>query len=1069
MIVTTANTVDLAFLQGGGDSAQLILAADWNLSPLGIPQNWSNALKQALSMVLLSNVPAFVCWGERHLLFYNDAFKLAYQPNEMGQPIEKCLAGDWTLFSNLNSAEFLEDLQVNVSPLRDHLGNTCGVLGIGQTKNNTSADNIINDRKQQINEMVASAPFPIGVYVGREMKIAQANDAIIAVWGKGNDVIGKNYREILPELEAQLIYSQLEHVFDTGIPFHARNQQIDLMVDGELKTSYFNYSFTPLHDIHGNIYGVMSTAADVTDLVVVKQQIENSGNEFRNMIAQAPVAMCLLLGPLHKVALSNASMLEVWDRNHDEVIGKPLFEVLPDTWEKGLAEDLKKVYETGKTYQATERPIILNHDGEAKVFYLNFVCKAYRGVDGEILGMLAISVDVTDQVLARRELERAYEQTKLAKEAGQLGTFDLDVVNNVLQWDSRCRELFGAAQQGEVNYERDFVQGLHIDDRDRITKIVEQTLYEGLGGGEYDVLFRTIGPNTEKLRWVRAKGKVYFDEKGKPSRFIGTVLDVTDQQYAELRVREVAEKQARLAAIVNSSDDIIISKQLDGTITSWNGAAERKFGYSADEAIGKHISLVIPKNRLDEEDYIISQIRKGNNVDHFDTVRLAKDGTELQLSITVSPIVDINRKVIGASKIARDISAQVDARAATLRYTERLEVMNMVSNAISEELDLNSILQKVTDASTELTGAKFGAFFYNRTDENGDSYLLYTLSGASKEAFEQFGMPRDTAVFHPTFAGEGVVRVDDITQDPRYGKNRPYRGMPKGHLPVVSYLAVPVISRSGKVIGGLFFGHPEPARFTAEHESLVVAIASQAAIGVDNAMLYEKVLELNDKKDEFIGLASHELKTPLASINGYLQILNRLVKDLSAQKFLGKASLQVRKITSLVNDLLDVSKIEAGKLKLTISSFDLKTVVEDAVELIKNTTQDYEIVLLDAPDLCMVEGDGQRIEQVVINLLSNAIKYSPGTNKIEVKLSQVKDEVLVGITDFGLGIAADKIKNLFSRFYRVDEATPNISGLGIGLYLSHEIISRHKGKIWVDSELGKGSTFWFSLPCVASN
>ncbi|RYX90446.1 MAG: HAMP domain-containing histidine kinase, partial [Bradyrhizobiaceae bacterium] len=168
-----------------------------------------------------------------------------------------------------------------------------------------------------------------------------------------------------------------------------------------------------------------------------------------------------------------------------------------------------------------------------------------------------------------------------------------------------------------------------------------------------------------------------------------------------------------------------------------------------------------------------------------------------------------------------------------------------------------------------------------------------------------------------------------------------------------------------------------------------------------------------------------------------------------------------------VNDLLDISKIEAGKLKLTIASFDLKIVVEDAAELIRNTTGDHEIVLLEAPELCMVEGDSQRIEQVVINLLTNAIKYSPGTNRIEVRLSQGKDEVLVGITDYGLGIAEDKIKNLFLRFYRIDEATPNISGLGIGLYLSHEIISRHNGKIWVNSQLGKGSTFWFSLPCVS--
>jgi len=1064
-IPTANNTEELAFLQDGGNSSAMILSADWSDVPLGTPNQWPSALKQSLAMILSNSCPAFICWGEDHLLFYNDAFAETYSPKAIGKKAAQSLGANWQpIYTAFKSRKgYVSDLRIHISLLKDQLGKVCGFLGFGQQQQFPFA-HAVSEKEHQISEMVASAPFPIAVYVGREMRISQVNKAILEVWGKGNDVVGKTYMEVLPELENQSIYPQLTQVYDTGIPFHARNQRVDLAIHGELTTFYFNYSFTPLHDIDGNIYGIMNTAADVTDLFLAKQQVEAREEDFKNMIRQAPVAMCLLLGPSHKVAISNAPMLEVWDRTYDEVIDKPLFEVIPATWEQGLAEDLKRVYETGETYYATERPIMLARNGSVDVFYLNFVCQAYRGADGEILGMLAISVDVTSQVFARRELERAYEQASLAKESAQLGTFDLDVITGKLEWDLRCRELFGVSQQGEIDYERDFVQGLHVEDRKRIKDVIEKTLYEGFGDGEFDEVYRTLGADWKKLRWVRAKGKVYFDEDGNPSRFIGTVLDVTDQQYAEIRAREVAEKQARLAAIVDSSDDIIVSKQLDGTITSWNATAERVFGYTADEAVGRHISMVIPTDRLDEEEFIISQIRKGNKVDHFDTVRLAKDGTERQLSITVSPIVDRNGNVIGASKIARDVSTQIEARSATLRYTKRLEILNMVINTISGELDLNNILQKVTDATTELTGAKFGAFFYNKTDENGDSYMLFTLSGASRESFEKFGMPRDTAVFHPTFAGEGVVRVDDITKDPRYGKNKPHAGMPEGHLPVVSYLAVPVISRSGKVIGGLFFGHPELAKFTSEHESLVVAIAGQAAIGIDNAMLYEKVLELNDKKDEFIGLASHELKTPLASINGYLQILNRLIKDETPQKFLGKASLQIRKLTSLVNDLLDVSKIEAGKLKLTIANFELRNIIEDSIELIKNTTDVYDIVLLESPVSCPVEGDSQRIEQVVINLLSNAIKYSPGANRVEVKFFQQEDKVLVGIKDFGLGIPADKINNLFSRFYRVDEATPNISGLGIGLYLSHEIITRHNGTIWVESELGKGSTFWFSLP-----
>ncbi|MBV9418875.1 MAG: PAS domain S-box protein [Alphaproteobacteria bacterium] len=164
-------------------------------------------------------------------------------------------------------------------------------------------------------------------------------------------------------------------------------------------------------------------------------------------------------------------------------------------------------------------------------------------------------------------------------------------------------------------------------------------------------------------------------------------------------------------------------------------------------------------------------------------------------------------------------------------------------------MNIDRVVQVVTDAATELTGAAYGSFFYNVTDERGESYMLFALSGAPREAFEKFPMPRNTKVFAPTFAGEGVVRSDDITKDSRYGKSAPHYGQPKGHLPVKSYLAVPVMSRTGEVLGGLFFGHPQPGRFNAYHEDVVLGIAGQAAITMDNARLYREAnIEIERRK-----------------------------------------------------------------------------------------------------------------------------------------------------------------------------------------------------------------------------
>ena len=181
----------------------------------------------------------------------------------------------------------------------------------------------------------------------------------------------------------------------------------------------------------------------------------------------------------------------------------------------------------------------------------------------------------------------------------------------------------------------------------------------------------------------------------------------------------------------------------------------------------------------------------------------------------MSPVRRADGTIIGASKIARDISERKAVEAQLARQAERLTHLNRAALLVSQDLDLERIVQAVTDIATELSGARFGAFFYNVLGDEGESYLLFSLSGAPREAFERFGMPRNTAVFDPTFRGAGTIRSDDIRKDPRYGLSAPHHGMPEGHLPVVSYLAVPVISRSGAVLGGLFFGHDEPAMFNA--------------------------------------------------------------------------------------------------------------------------------------------------------------------------------------------------------------------------------------------------------------
>jgi len=526
--------------------------------------------------------------------------------------------------------------------------------------------------------------------------------------------------------------------------------------------------------------------------------------------------------------------------------------------------------------------------------------------------------------------------------------------------------------------------------------------------------------------------------------------------------RETAEKRGMLAAIVENSDDAIISKTLDGIITTWNGGAEKIFGYQENETIGRHISILIPQDRLNEENIIIENIKNGNKVDHFQTIRLHKDGSAIDISLTVSPIKDQYGKIIGASKVARDITAARKAEIAIRHQAEKLQILNTIGKVISEKLDTESILQKVTDATTQITGAAFGAFFYNTITNDDEAFKLYTLSGAPREAFEGFGVLRNTAVFHSTFSGEGVLRADDITKDPRYGQNAPHVGMPKEYLPVVSYLAVPVISSSGDVIGGLFFGHPQAGVFQQEHEDLVVSLASQAAVALDNSRLFTEVKELSQKKDEFIALASHELKTPLTSMSGFLQLLDRRVIDAN-KPFVEKAINQVKKLNTLINDLFDISKIQSGKLQFYFEEFDLTVLIKETLEAIGEAHSSHNIYFDETLEM-FLEGDKMRLEQVLINLITNAVKYSPESDKIEISVQKVGAEVIVSVRDYGMGINKENINHIFSQFYRAKGINRSITGLGLGLYITKEIIERHGGRIWVESEPWVGSTFSFALP-----
>jgi PAS domain S-box-containing protein len=914
-------------------------------------------------------------------------------------------------------------------------------------------NNDLSASEHNTRNIVANAPFPIGIYIGREMRITIANQAIIDVWGKGKgkEVIGKLYSEVLPELENQDIFVQLDQVFTTGIPFHARNQRLDLIVDGVVKTSYFNYSFTALFDQAGEVYGVMNTAAEVTDIVLSKLKVEQSERNLYNMVRQAPVGMCILKGQPLFVEEANDVFLEIIGKERHQFKNTPYWVVNAEA--AAYYEPITDhIMATGETYQASEHEIMLIRNGREEIVYVDFVYEPIKDINGNVEAIMIVVIEVTDKVTARKVIEKASGELadlndelaaaneemaatneemaavneelaatneeltetqanlqrinnelteseyrlSMAIESTHLGTWDYNPVNGELYWSDELKNIFGFPLKQPITFEA-FSGHIHQDDLDRIKLEIQKSLVNN--NTRYDVSCRILRFDNDTIRWVRIQGTVYVNAEGQPLRYLGTILDITENKLAQealarseklfksialnipksvvividkehryvtiegdimekmgyeskdytgkhptevapperyeaskhlyervmagekfsverksatgehymvhfvplknehdevdagliialdiTDIKDAEEKSAKLAAIIESSDDAIISKTLESVITSWNDSAERMFGYAADEIIGETIYKLIPKDRQEEEPDILSRLKNGERVEHFETKRVAKDGRLIDVSITVSPVKDQQGNIIGLSKIARDI-------------TER--------------------------------------------------------------------------------------KKDDI------------------------------------------------------------------------------------RKNDFIGMVSHELKTPLTSLNAIIQVANAKLKN-SEDAFLSgamnKANIQVKRMSGMINGFLNISRLESGKILIEKRRFDMQKIIQDVIDE-TNLTVSTHTINFTPGNLIEVYADPDKITSVISNLISNAIKYSPRGKHVEIKCELTNRGVIVSVKDEGLGIRPQDAEKIFDRYYRVESNhTQHISGFGIGLYLSAEIIKRHDGEIWVESESGIGSTFYFSLP-----
>jgi PAS domain S-box-containing protein len=499
------------------------------------------------------------------------------------------------------------------------------------------------------------------------------------------------------------------------------------------------------------------------------------------------------------------------------------------------------------------------------------------------------------------------------------------------------------------------------------------------------------------------------------------------------RVADAEVMRNRLAEIVESSDDAIISKTLEGIIVTWNGGAEKVFGYRAEEVIGKPITILIPPDQANEEPAILERLRRGEKVDHYQTIRVRKDGRLIHISLTISPVRDASGVIVGASKIARDITHQKASERALAASDSRFRLLANSAPVLIWLADQTKGFTWLNESWLQFTGRSPEQELGFGWTENVHPDDLDNLLTAYAKAFE----------------ARQPFRVEF-----RIGRHdRAWRAISQSAVPLFES----VEGFSGYV--GSCIDITDFRRAEIEKEELLRAERAARS----------EAERLGHLKDEFLATLSHELRTPLNAILGWSTLLKRVpVGSTDHARGLDTIERNARMQSQIIGDLLDMSRIISGKVQLDVQAIDLPEVISAAVDAVRPSADAKRLRLsvMLGGKVGRTRGDPNRLQQVFWNLLTNAVKFTPADGRIDVVLERVNSHVEISVADTGMGIKPEFLPFVFDRFRQADASTTRRhGGLGLGLSIVKHLAELHGGSVRVKSAgENQGSTFIVALP-----
>lgn len=862
-------------------------------------------------------------------------------------------------------------------------------------------------QREQLHTTLASIGDAV-IATDIEGRVTNLNAVAESLTGWSNaDAVGQPLERvfrIVHEETRQPVENPATKALRAGVIVGLANHTILIAKDGTERP--IDDSAAPIRDAEGNVRGVVLVFRDVTQRRETELALRTSEAR-KTAMFQSALDCIISIDHKGKVIEWNAAAETTVGYRREDVLGRELAGlIIPPAQRERHREGLERYLITGHGPVLNQRLELTAIRSDGKEFPVEL---AVTRIPGEGPPTFTAYVrDITERKQNENMVERAREYAEATLRTSPVPLLVLESDLRVVTANDAFYQRFQVKPEeteGRLVYEL----GNHQWDIPKLRDLLEgilshQTWFEQF---EVDHEFESIGRRTMLLNARRMEV-----EEGGAERIILVIEDITQRREAELA-------NAFRASIVDSSDDAIVTKSLDGLITSWNAGAERLFGYTAAEAVGRPITMLIPPDRQDEEPKIIEQLGRGEPVHHFETQRVRKDGTLVDISLTVSPVKDSDGRVIGASKVARDITASKRVEDALRQSEERFR---MLADNMAQLAWTCDVLGNVT--------------WYNRR------WLEYT--GMSFEEMKGWDWSK---VQHPDHLERVVERVKHSAETGEEWRDTfPLRGRDGRYRWFLSR-AVPIRDTAGSIV--CWFGTNTDVTEQLEAE--------------------EALREADRRKSEFLAMLAHELRNPLAPITNALQVLRMTGGDgEAAETATGIMERQVSQMVRLIDDLLDVSRISRGKVELKKGDVELASVVNQSVEaarpLYESMKHELTVTLPEEP--IYLNADPARLAQIVGNLLNNAAKYTERGGRVWLTVERQGGEAVIAVKDSGIGISAEQLPHIFEMFTQVDTSLERTqSGLGIGLTLVKRLVELHAGAIEVRSDgLGQGSEFIVRLP-----